>query len=78
MELTENVQKKTIRTERKKRRKIKMMKRELTMEELEMVNGGGVDISHVASSQEYDLSHGLPLHIELEIVISAYWKKLWN
>ena len=55
-----------------------MMRTELTMEELEMANGRGADMLHVTTCQDYDLSYGLPLHIEVGIVISAYWKKLWN
>ena len=52
-----------------------MMKRELKVEELELVVGGGVDPTHVTSCKDYDLSNGLPLHIEVGIVISAYLKK---
>ena len=52
-----------------------MMKRELKVEELELVVGGGVDPTPVTSCQDYDLSNGSPLHIEIGIVISAYLKK---
>ena len=68
-------QKKNVPHEAEKERGNTMMKRELKVEELELVVGGGVDPTHVTSCKDYDLSNGLPLHIEIGIVISAYLKK---
>ena len=54
------------------------MKRELKLEELESVNGGGADPLHLTSCKDYDLSNGLPIYIEAEIVISAYLKRIFG
>ena len=60
-----------------------MMRTELTVDQMEAVVGGDQELELLHNGDtglkpRYDLRDGLPFHIEAGIVISAYWKKLWD